>query len=157
MEETHSVTEIETPGGTPVRQLSVFLHNRVGALMALVRLLRDNNIEVLGLSVQESTEMTLVRLVLSDPETAGMLFMEKGIAHATTSIVVAEVRESEQDLASCLAALLAAEINIRLCYPLMARPGRGALLAMHLDEPDMGVESLNRAGFHVLMQEELSR
>ena len=47
----------------PVRQLSVFLHNRVGALLSLVKKLNEHAIEVLGLSVQDSVELTLVRLV----------------------------------------------------------------------------------------------
>lgn len=146
-----------TTSGTPVRQVSVFLQNRVGALMALVKLLHDHKIEVLGLSVQESTEMTLVRLVLSDPESAGTLFMEKGIAHASTTLTVVELHEMEGMLGECLAALLAAEINIHVCYPLLVRPSLNPLLALYLDEPDMGAEALHNAGFRVLMQEDLSR
>lgn len=146
---------VDTPPGSPVRQLSVFLHNRVGALMSLVKLLGDNAIEVLGFSLQEFTEMTLARLVVSDPETTETLFMERGIAHSASVAVVVEIKEGS--LAACLSALLAAEINIRVCFPLMARPGRGALVAFILDEPEIGADVLNKAGFHVLMQEELSR
>jgi hypothetical protein len=146
-----------TTSGTPVRQLSVFLENRVGALMALVRLLREQTIAVLGLSVQESTEMTLLRLVLSDPESAETLFMEKGVAHTSCVITVVELADPEDALAGCLAALLAAEINIRFSYPLLVRPGHGALLALHLDDVDVGAEALHNAGYRVLLQEDLSR
>jgi hypothetical protein len=146
-----------TPGGSPVRQIAVFLQNRVGALKSLVKLLHDHKIEVLGLTVQESTELTLARLVLSDPESAETIFMEKGIAFASSTIVVAELRDAEEMLGGCLAALLAAEINIHVCYPLLVRPRGRPLLALYLDEPEMGAEALNKAGFKVLMQEELSR
>lgn len=147
----------ETPGGSPVRQIAVFLQNRVGALKSLVKLLHDHKIEVLGLSMQESTELTLARLVLSDPESAETLFIEKGIAFAASTIVVAELRDSAGMLGECLAALLAAEINIHVCYPLLVRPNSRPLLALYLDEPEMGADALNKAGFKVLMQEELSR
>ncbi len=143
--------------GTPVRQISVFLENRVGALMSLVRLLREQSIAVLGLSVQESTEMTLVRLVLSDPDAAGTLFIEKGVPHTDCILTVVELPELEGALVECLAALLTAEINIHFSYPLLVRPGRGALLALYLDERETGAEALHIAGFRVLMQEDLSR
>ncbi len=148
---------INTPAGTPVRQISVFLVNRVGALMSLVKLLQDNSIEVLGLSVQESTEMTLLRLVVSDPEQAETLFMEKGIAHASSVLTVVQLRPIVGTLAECLAALLAAELNIHFSYPLLVRPDDFPLLALNIEAPDLAAEALNAAGFRVLMQEDLSR
>ena len=106
----------EAPGTTransPVRQLSVFLHNRVGALLGLVKLLNDHQIEVLGLSVQDSVELTLVRLVVSDPETAECVFAEQGLSCAARVIIVVELREGVHDLGHALSGLLAAEINI---------------------------------------------
>ena len=52
----------------PVRQFSVLLPNRVGALAAMVKLLRSLGIEVIGLSVQDSRDATVARLVVSDPD-----------------------------------------------------------------------------------------
>ncbi len=152
-----SDTAIGTPVGTPVRQLSVFLHNRVGALMALVKLLAEHHVEVLGLSLQDTTELALVRLVPSDPETAGMLFIEKGVPHAVCPVTVVELPETGKSLSLALAALLAAEINIDFSYPLLVRPGQHPVLVLHLDAPDLGAEVLATAGFKVLMQEDLSR
>lgn len=152
-----SQEETATPAGTPVRQLSVFLQNRVGALMALVKLLAEHRIEVLGLSLQDTTELALVRLVPSDPETAQMLFIEKGIPHAVFPVTVVELRETDRSLVQALAALLSAEINISFSYPLLVRPSQHPVLVLHLDSPDVGSEVLSSAGFKVLMQEDLSR
>ncbi|MBX7209402.1 MAG: hypothetical protein K1X78_13880 [Verrucomicrobiaceae bacterium] len=150
--------EAPTTRGTPVRQISVFMHNRVGALMSLVKMLHDSRIEVLGLSVQESTELTIARFVVSDPDTVETLFMEKGIPFDSTCVLtVVELRPLEGTLVHCLAALLAAEINIHVSYPLLARPGNYPLLALYLDEPDLAGEALSNAGFRVLLQEDLSR
>ena len=146
-----------TPAGTPVRQLSVFLHNRVGALMALVKLLAEHKIEVLGLSLQDTTELALVRMVPSDPETAEMLFIEKGIPHAACPVTVVELRETDHTLVHALSALLSAEINIDFSYGLFVRPTQHPLFVMHLDAPDLGAEVLSSAGFKVLTQEDLSR
>jgi hypothetical protein len=150
-------TSVDTPKGTPIRQLSVFLPNRVGSLLALVRLLHEHAIEVLGLSMQDTTEMTLVRLILSDPEGAAMLFIEKGIPHTDCAILVVELRESDQRLTECLSTLLAAELNLEFCYPLLVRPGLHPLFALHCDDTEIGVDVLHRAGFKVLCQGDLSR
>lgn len=147
----------KAPTGTCIRQLSVFLQNRVGSLMALTKLLHDNAIEVLGLSMQDTTEMTLVRLVLSDPDGAGMLFIEKGIPHTDCGIVVVELSESGRRLTECLSTLLAAELNIEFTYPLLVRPGLHPLLALHCDDCDIAADVLVRAGFKVLAQGDLSR
>lgn len=152
---THS--EQGTPAGSPVRQLSVFLHNRVGSLMALMKLLAEHRVEVLGLSLQDTTELALVRLIPSDPETTEMLFIEKGIPHAVCPVTVVELRETDRSLTHALAALLAAEINVNFSYSLFVRPSDRPVIVMHLDSPDLGTEVLSNAGFKVLMQEDLSR
>lgn len=151
----------ETPAATaksaPIRQISVFLPNRVGSLMALIKLLQEHSIEVLGVSMQDTTEMTLVRLVLTDPEGAAMLFIEKGIPHTDCSIIVVELSESNLRLTECLSALLAAELNIEFCYPLLVRPGLFPLFALHCDDVDLGADVLAQAGFKVFCQGDLSR
>ncbi len=155
--EPQAITEVPLPASTPVTQLSVFLHNRVGTFMALVRLLNDHGIEVLGLSMQETTEVTFARLVLSDPESAITLFMEKGIPHTDCTVLVVEIREGAHNLAPCLAALLAAEINIQFSYPMMTRIGNWPLLVLHVDETDVAADALNKSGFKLVGQNELSR
>lgn len=151
----------ETPQATskssPIRQLSVFLPNRVGSLMALIKLLQENSIEVLGLSMQDTTEMTLVRLILSDPEGAALLFIEKGIPYIECQITVVELNESGHRLTECLSALLAAELNIEFCYPLLVRPNLFPLFVLHCDDVEMAGDVLGGAGFKVLCQSDLSR
>jgi len=125
--------------------------------MALIKLLQDNSIEVLGLSMQDTTEMTLVRLVLTDPDLAGMVFIEKGIPHTDCNIVVVELSEAGHRLADCLAAFLSAELNVEFCYPLLVRPGLHPLMAFHVDDTDIAGDVLNQGGFRVFCQGDLSR
>jgi hypothetical protein len=139
-------SETTTPAGTPVRQLSVFLHNRVGALMSLVKLLTEH-----------TTELALVRLIPSDPETTEMLFIEKGIPHVVFPVTVVELRETDHSLPHALSALLSAEINIDFTYALFVRPAQHPVFVLHLDSPEVGAEVLTASGFKVLTQEDLSR
>ena len=142
---------------SPVRQLSIFLHNRVGALLDLVRLMNEHSIEVLGLSLQDSADLTLVRMIVSDPENAQSHLLEQGISCAIKNVVVVELREATHDLARALAALLAAEINIHHSYPLLVRPNDRALFALYLDDCETGTEALGRGGFKLITQGDLSR
>lgn len=143
--------------GSPVRQLSVFLHNQVGSFLSLVKLLNAHDINILGLSVQDSVELTLVRLVVSDPEEAEITLTAQGLSCAARNIIVVEMREGVNDLSHALGALLAAEINIHHSYPLLVRPNDKPLLALYVDDADVAAESLNKSGFKVLTQGELSR
>lgn len=143
--------------GAPVRQFSIMLPNRAGALAAMVKLLRANAIEVIGLSVQDSRDATVARLVLSDPETAEHLFMEKGIPHTTCELVVIAMRESGPGLLQCLDSLMIAETNVDFAYGLMPSPEGQSLLAMHVEDYEFAVAVLHQSGFKLVYQEDLSR
>lgn len=141
----------------PVRQFAVLLANRVGAMASLIRLLRGAGIDVVGLSLQDSRDATVARLVVTDPDAAGQLFIEKGIAHTTCELVVVELRQSAEDLLACLEQLMVAETNVDFAYSMMPCPGGKPLLAMHVEDHGFAVSVLHRAGFKVLFQDDLSR
>jgi hypothetical protein len=143
--------------GNPVKQFSVLLPNRAGALASLVKLLRSSAIEVVGISVQDSRDATIARLVVTDPETTEQIFVEKGIPHTTCELVVISLRESGPELLPVLDTLMVAETNIDFAYALMPSPQGHTLLAMHVEDYDFAVGVLNSAGFKLICQEELSR
>lgn len=143
--------------GAPVRQFSVMLPNRCGALAALVKLLRASAIEVIGLSVQDSRDAAVVRLITSDPEMTSAVFMEKGIPHTDCELLVVALRESGPGLLQCLEALLVAETNVDFAYALLPTIEGQSLLALHVDDYEFAVSLLHQSGFKLLYQEDLSR
>ncbi len=143
--------------GAPVRQFSVLLPNRAGALAAMVKMLRASAVEVIGLSVQDSRDATVARLVVSDPETTDRIFMEKGIPHTTCELVVIAMRESGPGLLQCLDTLMIAETNIDFAYALMPGPRGHSMLAMHVEDYEFAVAVLHNSGFKLMYQEDLSR
>ena len=143
--------------GSPVRQFSVMLPNRVGALAALVKMLRTSTIEVIGLSVQDSRDATIARLVVSDPDSAEQIFMEKGIPHATCELVVVALRESGPGVLQCLDTLMIAETNIDFAYALLPGTQDISMLAMHVEDYEFAVAILHQSGFKLMYQEDLSR
>ncbi len=140
-----------------MRQFSVFLKNKVGALLEVVRLLNMYTVDVVGLSVQDSTDSSIVRLIVSDPEMVEGLFKENEIAFGVCEMVVVEMTEVATDLAKMLASLLAAEVNIFFSYPLLTRPNRKAALALHVEDHECAASVLAGDGFALLSQADISR
>ena len=143
--------------GPRVRQFSVFLKNKVGALLEVVRLLNVHTVEVVGLSVQDSTDSSIVRLIASDPERVEELFKDNDIAYGICEMVVVEMEEVATDLAKLLVSLLAAEVNIFFSYPLLIRPNRRAALALHVEDHECASSVLTGDGFRLLSQADISR
>ncbi len=143
--------------GPRVLQFSVFLKNKVGALLEVVRLLNVHKLDVVGLSVQDSTDSSIVRLVVSDPDVVDQLFREHDIAFGVCEMVVVEMEEVATDLARLLASLLAAEVNIYFSYPLLTRPDGKAALALHVEDHECAASVLGGDGFKLLSQADISR
>lgn len=143
--------------GPPVRQLSIMLPNRAGALAAVSKLLRASGIEMIGLSMQDSRDATVARLVVSAPEAAEQIFMEKGIPYATCELVVCALRESGPGLVHCLETLMIAETNIDFAYALLPTSGGCPMLAMHVEDYEFATSILHQSGFKLLYQNDISR
>jgi len=143
--------------GEPVRQFSVMLPNRAGALVAMVKLLRGSGIEVIGLSMQDSRDVTIARLIVSDPDTAEQLFIEKGIPFSTCEMIVVVLRESVPNLLQCLDILMISETNMDFAYALLPCPKGESMLAMHVEDYEFATAMLHQSGFKLIYQNDLSR
>ena len=143
--------------GEPVRQLSVMLENRIGSLHSMIKLINDAGVHVMGFSVQDSFDVTILRLVLTDPDTVDTIFMERGISFTDNKIVVVQLDKGAGSLAGCLEALSSSENNIHISYPLLGRPGDYPILAISVDDPDFASFTLQNQGFKLLFQNDLSR
>lgn len=143
--------------GPLVRQFSVFLPNKVGAMLDVVKLLNVHNTHVVALSVSESTDSAIARIIVSDPERVENLFKEHNIAFGVCEVVVVELREVATQLVKLLAALFMAEVNVHFTYPLLIQPRGQAALALHVDDTDCASSVLKGEGFQILSQRDISR
>ncbi|MEO5720747.1 MAG: acetolactate synthase [Chthoniobacterales bacterium] len=144
-------------GGPLVRQFSVFLPNKVGAMLEVVKLLNAHHVDVVALSISESTDSAIARIVVSDPDSVQNLFGEHDIAFGVSEMVVVEMKEVAGQLSKLLAALLMAEVNVHFTYPLLIRPRGFAALALHVDDTDCASSVLRGEGFRILSQTDISR
>ncbi len=147
----------ENMGSPHVRQFSVFLENKVGALLELTRSLGEANVHICGLSVVDTADSAVVRLVVDDPDHCRELLHELQLASSESDLVVAELPHGPEKLSEVLRYLVAAEVNIQHTYSLMVRPNDKALLALHCEDADFGREVLLKSGIKVLSQKDVSR
>ncbi len=143
--------------GVVVKQFSVLLQNRVGSLGSILALVRNVGEDVIGFSMQDAKDATIVRMIVTDPEVVGQLFLEKGIPHTTCNMVVVALRESCTGVERCLAILKEADTNVDFAYSMLIHPEDLTLVAFHLDDHFFGAEVLRNAGIRVMYQEDLSR
>lgn len=138
-----------------IRQFTVFLENRVGQLMEVVRRFEGSNVRIVALTTSDSTDCSLVRFLLSDPEAGREILERAGLAIVESDLIGVELPTSPQPLLQVCTALLAAEINITQVYPLLVRKGRNPAVALMVDNIEHALETLESKKFHTINEDEL--
>ncbi|MEM1304740.1 MAG: acetolactate synthase [Planctomycetota bacterium] len=138
-----------------IRQFTVFLENRVGQLMEVVRRFEGSNVRIVALTISDSTECALVRFLLSDPEAGREILERAGLAIVESDLIGVELPDTPQPMLQVCTALLAAEINITQVYPLLVRPGANPAVALMVDNIEHALETLAAKKFHTITEDEL--
>ena len=140
---------------TRVVQFTIFLENRVGRLSALVTKLESAVARINGISIENSVDCALVRVILSDPDAGRMALEEEGFYFTETDVLAVELPgESRHPMQTLCDALLAAELNIHYVYPLLTRP-RGPAIALYVDDPTLAAQIMIRKGFTIIGESDL--
>ena len=140
-----------------VRQFSVFMENKVGRLLDIVKIFAQAQIHGVALSILDTADAVIARLVTDDPDRARTLFQEHGLAFTEVPLVVVELTSSATDLQAVLTALLQAECNIHSAYSLLTRPRGKAALALHVEDEEVAGSILQANQFKLLTQRDISR
>ena len=154
---SESSRTVEKTEGPMVQQFSIFLQNKVGALLDVVKMLNTHAVDVLALNVQDSADAAIVRIVVSDPDAVQDLFASHDVAFSHCDLVVSDLKEGANGLSKLLTALLMAEVNIHGCYSLLSRPDGNTALALHVEDNECAMAVLRSHGFHLLDQTDISR
>lgn len=139
-----------------IRQFSVFLENRVGQLLEVVRRFEGSKVKIVALSISDSVDCAIVRFLLSHPEQGREILERAGLAMVESDLLGVELPEGPQPLLRICTALLAAEINIHQTYPLLVRPRGRPAVALQVDNLEMAMETLTSKGFTLVSEGDLS-
>jgi len=138
-----------------LRQFAVFMENRVGQLNDIFGRFHAEAIQVVALSVIDSADCAIVRLVLSPCESAREVLRVAGLAWSESDLIAVELPELSHPLGAICAPLLEAEINIHYAYPLLARPHGRPVIAFHVDDHALGCRVLDHKGLTLLSQSDI--
>ncbi len=142
---------------TRVRQFTVFLENKVGRLQALVRSLEQGVGKIVALSIEESGDTALVRLIGAHGEFGRELLETAGFGFSETEMIAVELPKNvKQPLVLICSVLLAAEINIHYAYPLLQGP-KGPCMALYCDDPTLAARLLIKKGFNLIGESDLQQ
>lgn len=139
-----------------VIQFSVFTANRLGRLHDLTHLLHTHAVDVLALTVVDLTDSAIIRCVVDDPEKARELMHQHDFPFTESPVVVVEV-DTPAELNRAMAAMLEAELNINHLYSFIPHPRGKSIMALSMEDNEMGEQILKQHQFQVLRQADLSR
>ena len=138
-----------------VRQFSVFLDNKVGKLLPLVEMFDDaENVHLCSLSVQESSDYGVVRVIANNAQAARELLRKQGLSFSELDLLVVELCGTHTLTSLCLC-LLGAELNIRFAYPLMLAQNEETIFALAVDDLFLAGQVLRKRNFRLLGEADL--
>ena len=147
---------IRNPGRELIRQFVIHAENKVGWLNDMVSKLNSADVHVMAISVLDTTDSALVRMVTNYPDETREILRRLRITHSERKIVAVEI-PNEGSLKHVTSALLQAEINIHYVYPFLTWPNDRPVLAIGLEDEDIAIDVLTRNNLRVLSQEDLAR
>ena len=135
-----------------VQQLSVFLENREGRLEEVLDVLANNDVNIVALSLADTSDYGMLRMIVSDPHKGRAALKENGITAMLTDVVALRVPHATGSLSKAMHQLVEGKINIEYMYAFAN--GSDAAAVLKSDEPERVVEILKASGFDVYTADE---
>ena len=158
-EDSGSKVNFETMRGRDyptLRQFTVFLENRIGMLLGILRRFDNTQSRIVAMNINDSTECSVVRFVLTHPEQGREILERAGLAMIEHDLIGVQLPTSNQPLVAVCAALLHAEVNLVQTYPLLVRPeGENTVVALMVDNVELGQHTLVCEGFQLVTENDL--
>lgn len=139
-----------------VEQLSVFLENKVGRLGEVTGILADHGINIKALSLADTSEFGILRLIVDKHEEAQEALKAKGFTVGRTCVVAVEVSHSPGGLHAILRILEERGINVEYMYGFPNKNAE-AVIVFRFDRPELAVEILQQKGVRIFSCDEICK
>ncbi|MDW7771310.1 MAG: ACT domain-containing protein [Desulfobulbaceae bacterium] len=133
-----------------VEQIAVFLENKSGRLAEITSVLAEKNINIRALSVADTADFGILRLIVDKVEEAKKVLKENGFTVGKTNVIAVEVPDRAGGLAGVLKTIESAGINVEYMYAFVNKSGENAVLIFRFDDIDKAMEVLKRDHFTIL-------
>jgi hypothetical protein len=138
-----------------VEQISIFLENKAGRLAEVTRILGDGGINIRALSLADTSDFGILRLIVNDHEKAKQVLKDNGFTVGRTEVVAVEVADQPGGLNRILEILFEAGINVEYMYAFVQQSGQNAVLIFRFDDIDNAIDVLTRSGVTVIEGQKL--
>lgn len=133
-----------------IRQITVFVQNKQGALVSITEALAANQVNIRALSIAETEDFGILRLIVNDEETAQKTLSEAGYLIKVTEVVGVKIGDAPGKLTGALDVLDKAGINLEYLYAFMARTEKHAYVVLRVEDNAAAEAALEDAGYHLI-------
>ena len=140
-----------------IKQLTVFLPNRKGTIVSVTDLLAKNNVNLRALSIAETEEFGILRLIVNDTPTAEKILREQQYLIKSVDVVGVKIGDEPGKLTAALDVLDKADINVEYLYAFMARTEKHAYVVLRVEDNAVAETVLEKAGFHLITDADICK
>lgn len=140
-----------------IKQLTVFVENKQGALVSITDTLAQSNVNIRALSIAETNDFGILRLIVNDEETAEKTLSEKGYLIKVTEVVGVKIGDAPGKLTAALDVLDRSGINMEYLYAFMARTEKHAYVVLRVEDNEIAEAALENAGFHLITNADICK
>ena len=140
-----------------IKQLTVFVENKQGAMVSITEILSKNNINIRALSIAETQDFGILRLIVNDEEAAKTILADAGYLIKITDVVGVKIGDAPGKLCEALKVLDESNINLEYLYAFMARTEKHAYVVLRVEDNAAAENVLVNAGFHLITDADISK
>lgn len=133
-----------------VTQVSIFLENKPGHLQNALKVLADNSINILTLTIAEASDFGIVRMIVNNPDEAARVLRENNFTCSTTEVLALEIEDKPGSLFRALESFRKRDLNIEYMYAFTEKRGDRAVMIFRFDDIEAAKESLVEEGYNIL-------
>lgn len=140
-----------------LKQLSIFVENKQGALVGVTDALAANDINLRALSIADTEDFGILRIIVSDTDAAYKVLTDAGYLIKTTDVVGVKIGDAPGKLSKALSVLDKAEINMEYLYAFMARTEKHAYVVLRVADNAAAEAALEADGFHLITDADVNK
>ena len=140
-----------------LKQLTIFVENKKGSLVDITKILADSNVNLRALSIADTQDFGILRIIVNDNETATKALNDAGYLIKMTDVVGVKIGDQPGKLSKALEVLDKADINMEYLYAFMARTEKHAYVVLRVADNDAAETALEDAGFHMITDADVDK
>ena len=140
-----------------IKQLTVFVQNKKGSVVSVTDILSKNNINLRALSIAETQDLGILRLIVNDEKAAEKVLAENGYLIKVIDVVGVKIGDAPGKLTAALDVLEKGNINVEYLYAFMARTEKHAYVVLRVEDNSVAEAALTGAGFKMITEADINK